>query len=310
MKKSKIIILFFNLFFYLFLTQPQLIFGMGHMSAPINIENAVKGQEYTETLILLNTENVPVKFGLGADGQIKPWTRFYSYEDPEREITEIEMPAKGNLNAYAKISLPADLANGTYRGNINAFTIPENYDTDTKAETIVVQKIPRPVVLIVTGAESKDCKCDIIPRNLRLMPKNPLIFDVWCTNTGNVSIKPLVRLTITQEGNNVADIAYPYPHSKALIPNFLEKWAVEWNTIGLKNGAYDVSVRVFIDDQVFAEDNFRLTIDFNIIKILSASLRNAIDNPSNILAIAGIFTLSVFALICLKKSKKAAIKAT
>ena len=64
------------------------VFAIGQMSEPINIENAMKGEEYSDQLVLVNTDNEAVKLGFTAEGDIAPWTTFYLPEDLSKTISE------------------------------------------------------------------------------------------------------------------------------------------------------------------------------------------------------------------------------
>jgi cbb3-type cytochrome oxidase subunit 3 len=267
--------------FGLFFLNAAVSYAIGQMSEPINIESAVKGEAYNDQLILINTENQPVKLGFVAAGDIAPWTTFYMPDDLTKPVTQVSLSPKANQKIAVKFSIPSTQANGTYLGTITASTISEANNSQSKTVANVSFAIPRSVTITISGAQLKSATCQIIPENLKLKPNESLKTAIWCNNTGNVSIKPMTRIIVKQGNSVLSDVFYPFPDANdRIIPNSLQHWIVNWPSIGQKNGTFDLTIQVVIDDKVVTENKFLLTIDNSFTKLLSASLAAVFSNGS------------------------------
>ncbi len=292
---------------------PLITYGIGQMSQPIVFENALKGGEYTQLLILLNTETVPVKFGLSADGDIAGWTTFYKPDNLNTPITEISMEPKANMQVMAKFSVPGNAENRTYKGNVNIFSKPDAANPESSASINVSLSVPRPVTISVTGIEQKTVSCQIIPKNLTINQGDPLTVTLWCKNTGNVSVKPLTRIIVTKDGAPVDEKAFVFPEDKKrIIPNAMVNWDVSWPTIGQQSGQYSFKAQIMVDDGVVVENEFGLTINNKINALFPASLASFMKGRIAIgsLIVVLLLLAGAFAIYFMKKRAKKSSQTT
>ncbi len=104
---------------------PKTVFGIGQVTEPIVVKNALRGQEVTATLTFINSKDTEITYGLMAEGDIAEWTTFYSVDDLDfvNPTKEIKISSAKTQNAIAKFTVPPDQPNGTYTGKVYVFMI-------------------------------------------------------------------------------------------------------------------------------------------------------------------------------------------
>ena len=257
------------IFGFLFLLLPLNVFAIGQMSKPIVIENALRGEEYEEIVMVVSSEEEEISVNLIAEWEIAPWASFYSMDDKKTPITNIKIPAKSSKNAIVRFLIPEDALNGVYEGAVSVVTVPDELEGTEKTVVSVAQKIPRKVKITVTGDEVKSCKCHIIPKYLGLKKDEPLKINILCHNTGNVKIKPIVRQKISKSGKTILNVDHLFPEDRDYIrPNSSERWDIEWSTAGQDNGQYKTEIKIMLDGEIAKESTFYFAVGFTVSRFL------------------------------------------
>ena len=244
----------------------QNVLAIGQMTKPIIIEDILRGQEFTDTLILVNSEDEEVAYGLISEGEIKDWVSFYNIEDKnlENAITEIKIPAKSNIEATVKFVLPNDLPNGQYIGEVVVtFTPWSDSETDGSSAT-VSQRVGRQVSITVTDEEITDFTTAVIPLEYDVKQNEALKIKFIYENNGNVFIKPDVQLKIFKDGESIFNAIFPYPENEeAVKPKTRKELAlIEWQAGGQEDGIYRAELKIMLNGDVIQEEDFRFTIGY------------------------------------------------
>ncbi len=296
---------------------PKTVFGIGQVTKPIVVENALRGQKVTAKLTFINSKDSEIIYGLMAEGDIAEWTTFYTIADLEfvNPITEIKINPAITQNAIAKFTIPDDQPNGTYTGKVYVFEAPKNNGEADKKSIKVRQRIGRSVSITVSAKEIIKLESLIVPLTYEVKNGEPLQIKIIHNNLGNIAIKPSIQLKAAKGGKEIFNAIFPYPESEKAVKPLERKTmpTIEWQTTGLKDGDYFLEINVLINDEVIKRVDHRLIIG-NYVKPFVTPKQNEIF--MGIAGIAGIFgnniikfmaiflVVSIFLLYGVSKSKK------
>ena len=258
---QKIII---SIFILRILFSPLSVLALGQMTESIIITNALRGNEYQELLIAVNTDNATVNVSFSTEGAIANWAKFYLPEDLKNIIETVDIDPKQNKNIVAVFTVPADTPNGEYSGLVSVIKKPEAISVEEGSSSNVAQKIDREVSITVGGEEQIGLQVSVIPKSYDLKKGESLDIRFIFDNLGNVSLRPQIDLKIknNSSGNVVYNAIYPYPESEpAVRPNAqYEIPAIAVPTNNLENGRYLVEVDFLHNNAVIYEKDFRFSI--------------------------------------------------
>lgn len=252
------------------------------------VEDGFRGSEYTETFGIINERAEPItfrltvkgpRFGKGTPpsvGDASAWITLLNLTgDPPARI---EAQPNATTPVSARIRVPDDAANGTYRADINiqqmagddlgggsGQNITGGFVAQVRVDVVGTQRLEAAISNVVLGETEVG---------------QPLRIRMALENTGNVELVPQVRLSITDgQGNPVDPVAQvydPVPVGDAV------SLTTEWDTTGRLPGAYRVGVAVLLTGeqrynkqfpfQLFPEGTFTRQGDF-----LSLELTNRPD---------------------------------
>lgn len=251
------------LVFGLFL--PKIVFGIGQLTKPIVIEDALRGQEIIDTLRLSNSEEEEVVFGLMADGDIFDWVSFYLPEDEnyENPITEFNIPPGPFFSVKVKFSIPEDIPNGDYAGRIYVFYAPTSESEGSNLSMNVAQRIGRNVSIAVTDEEVIKFDTSFIPVHYQVDADHPMEIKIVHNNSGNVSIKPSIKLKITRKDKVIFSVIFPYPEEESPIKPGERKIMpdnIKWETRGQEEGNYRADLYAMAGEEVMDSDKFGFVI--------------------------------------------------
>ena len=99
-------------FSVLFTGQVLTVFAIGQTTNPIIIKNALRGNEYHQTMIVVNTEKSDTQVNFVASGQISEWAKFYKLNDFESSLLKIEMKPGEVLSMSVLFKVPSGMPNG------------------------------------------------------------------------------------------------------------------------------------------------------------------------------------------------------
>lgn len=244
------------------------------MTEPIVIKDILRGQESLVTLILLNSEDKEVTYGLKAEGQIAKWVSFYKIDDNnlQNPITEIKMPIKNFADAKIKFSIPKDMPNGKYTGKVLAFLASSGEIQNDQTSVNVSQQVGRDVTITVTDKETVQLKAAFIPATYDIQQGKPLKIRVLYDNQGNVAVKPDLQIKITKEGSTLYNAIFPYPEAEEAVRAYAIKeiYPIEWQTIGNEKGNYNVELKVSLNGKEIQKESFGFSIGYSGFSFLGA----------------------------------------
>ncbi len=262
---KKIAYLFFGIIFSLVL--PQGALGIGQITQPIIFKDILKGQTMESDLILYNSADKELIYQLNADGKIKDWASFYSIGNAKDPISEISVPAKSNIKAKVRFAVPQDALNGEYSGEVAILAAPEKNKNEATTNVSVGSRIGRPVSITVTGKEIIKFSAFVTPKTYFIEIGKPLEINAKYYNTGNVAIKPDLKIRISKDGQSVFNVIFPYPENEeAVKPMGSKIIPVVWQSAGQPEGLYKTEITVLLDSAVIQEDEFTFTVgeyDYN-----------------------------------------------
>ncbi len=290
---------------------PQGAFGIGQTTDPIVIKDAMRGKEYQENMIVINTEKEDAKIGLTADGQIGGWAKFYAQDDLKNVITETSMKAGESRNIIVVFTAPSDAPNGEYNGFVSAIKKGIEMSSKDTSGVSVSQKIDRKVVITVSDKENVLFEVSVIPKTYDLKKDELLSIRLVYDNRGNVSITPQAQIKIKslqddgRENKTVYSSIFPYPEDQAPVKAgaIYEIPAIEIPTNKFEKGKYLVEMNFLENGKAVFEKKFNFTMDMLDGSVLGAKASvadvNAVGSKStngNLIAVAA-FVLAVTAII-------------
>ena len=261
-KQIKIFINFFILSLFILTFFPFSAQAIGLVTQPVNIENALRGSEYEETLIIVNTESKISKIGLLAEGQIANWVKFYEIDEYDTTIEEIDIPPREKKNVTAIIIVPDDTPNGEYKGTVSAVTKPVKDESIKESYSSVIQKIDREVTIKVTDEEVINLAVSIIPKSYDLKIGETLDIRFIYDNQSNISLSPQIDLKITKDQQTISNVIYPYPEEESPVKSnsLFEIPVIKIATQGFEQGKYLVDMKFLHKGVVILEKDFRFSI--------------------------------------------------
>jgi len=305
MNKSKLLISTLCLIFIFGLTINVL--AIGQVTEPIVITNALRGQDITDTLTLLGSENKEVTYGLRADGQIAGWATFYKIDDKEltQPITEIKIPASAYLDATVKFSIPKDAPNGEYKGEVVVSYTPTVASTSDQKSSTVSQEIGRDVSITVSDKEMVKLDASVIPEKYNYTKDELLNIRIIYDNQSNISLTPQAQIKIKNKEQTVYSVIYPYPDSEPAVKTLTQHEipTIKIPLTNLTDGDYIVGISFLHNNQSVLEKKFSFTV--SSIKMVSTNkIIDLIQNNLRWWLWLIVIILIVSAIVFFRKSSK------
>ncbi len=245
MKLTKVIIVIAILFALCPIADASLGIGI----APVNftLSDALRGEEYEQTITVFNAGNKSDTFLLSAEGECGDWISFCK-EGGRTPITEILMPAGGRVSVTAMINIPSNAENRNYTAMIYAQSMPKNVTEEGGAIMGALVRVPQSVIIRVTGTQIlKGTVKSITTTDTEL--GYPLKIKVVFQNKGNVVATPIVSCSITKNGTLVDTLEHDETGIK---PYKTDTITALWNTSGQEPGDYNISVNVSLAGALIA----------------------------------------------------------
>jgi hypothetical protein len=223
--------------------------GLGSSPPSIEITDALRGNNYQRTIRFFSSAEEPVTLSLSANGAISDWVTYYSFDEPNKPITEALVSEKSNVTIITKIAIPADASNGEYIGSLNADTKPS--DSIISGAGVAVSLHTSIVMNIsITGVQKLEGSVDRVEiENTEI--GLPLNIDVSFRNTGNVIANPIFNVKIIQNENIIDE----FSNSETVIDvDSSDTIGLQWDTSGNNSGAYNAEISVQLGDtQIYDE---------------------------------------------------------
>ena len=239
---------------------PLPAFAIGQVTEPIIFNNGLKGEGFTETIFLVNTDENDAEIKLLAEGDIAGWVKFYSNSNQTEPIDSINVPGKSQLNLSADFLIPEDTPNGEYKGFISA--TKEGNISPSDNILSVAQKIDREVTIRVSDNELISFSASIIPDKYNLDAEEPLNIRFIYDNQGNVSIEPQIQIKVTKDDNVIHNAIYPFPDKTAPVKPLsqYEIPSIDIPTTMLNDGKYLVKIEFSNEGKFYLEKNFSFSV--------------------------------------------------
>jgi hypothetical protein len=233
------------------------------MSQPINIKDAMRGQNINQELIVVNNENKQIAVIFTASGDIKDWVKFYLPSDLKNALATTTAAAGKNLNMIAVFSVPNDIPNGEYKGFVSVSNLPDVYKPKDESGSSVTQKIDRQVTINISDTETIKLEVSVIPETYDLTLNQDLKVRILYDNQSNISLSPSISFKIKKGEQTVYNVIYPYPDSVPAVNSkgYFEIPALKVPTTGIAQGEYYAQLQFLRGDKVLTEKQFGFTID-------------------------------------------------
>ena len=220
--------------------------GLGVVPSKLSIGDALRGEEYEQTVIVHNTDVMTTTFRPYATGEISDWISYYDEEG--NELTTITIPGKDSAKILLKFKIPDDAASGNYNSTVYVENVPEAGAGEGAGAQMLI-RMPVDITIKVTGEQVLEG----VVQGVTLMDTEieyPLRIKVLFRNTGNVVAKPAIDVEIKKEGTTIQSFS---SSDKAVKPHAMEEISVEWDTKGQAVGDYLADVAISLDGNVLYE---------------------------------------------------------
>lgn len=243
MRKGRIIIV--GLILVLLISDAGAV-GLGVVPSELSIADALRGEEYEQTINVYNTDVMTTTFKPYATGEIIEWIGFYGEEG--NVLTKITIPGKSSAKVLLRFKIPSDAASGNYTSIVYVENVPGEAAGEGAAAQMLI-RMPVDITIGVTGEQILEgIVSGITIRDTEI--DYPLRIEVLFQNTGNVVAKPAIDVEISKGGATVQSFTST---DKAVKPNTREIIPVEWDTKGQTIGDYVADVAVSLDGDVLYE---------------------------------------------------------
>lgn len=310
-KNTKLLIITAIFLSFLGLAGFKNVLAIGQITEPIDIKDALRGQDVTATLTLLNSIDKEATYELKAEGQIASWASFYKIDDKKlaNPVTRLQIPPKSYLDATVKFSVPSDAPNGKYTGVVAVLSVPDAANENATSSN-VSQRVDREVAITVSDKETVNFDVSVIPAKYDFAEKESLKIRIIYDNSGNISIDPQIQVKIKNDNQTFYNAIFPYPESETAVrPGTQQEIpALEIPTTNLAVGRY----RAELDFLYKGESKLTKEFTFSIGtpsepagKVLSATIFDNLKNNWWLAALALVLILAIIAvLIFFRRAKK------
>ena len=246
---------------------PAAVGAIGQLSQPIIQEGLLQGQQFSVEIKPFNSVATVQIFELTTRDQVAGWAKFYATEDREFKIPiqQIEVLAQSSASAIAVSTIPAGTPNGVYEGGVVVSTKKTDLNSDQAGANISVSdSVSRQVLITVTDQQNVAFNVQVIPDSFDVDNNGALKVRFIYENTGNVDVRPDVRLTITElaTGQLVHEAIYSYPAAEAAVKVRTKKdmTYLNWSASGQNSGRYRAELAFMVNGISYSENEFKFTI--------------------------------------------------
>lgn len=216
--------------------------GIGAAPAIIELEDALRGGEYTNLLTVFNREESDLVAEVTGEGEAGQWASLHPLDDETATLDSISVPANSQTRVFLRITVPPDAPNGPHKGSIGLQTVAPEGEGDGGA-TVGVS-----VALTVNVTGTQNLTGEILDMSTDDVEVGyPLRIRTTFHNTGNVKAQPDIRLQVKDSlGTVVAETSYA---NTTVDPGQTQNIQSEWDTTGTQAGDYVAGVSILLGDQ-------------------------------------------------------------
>lgn len=226
--------------------------SIGISPGSLEVNEALRGGEYSRPLTIINQQPEPLAFRLVVQGEAAAWVTLYDGADPSKPVRTVDVPAETDKTLTAKIVIPADAANRQFLAEIALESVaPGSEEEPEESGAAVTTGLALDVVINVTGTQrlaGTVSGVTVGDTEVGRLLRARMDFQ----NTGNVVVEPEVTLLVAAEsgsvsgGNTTKQEPVPVEGSATL--------KAEWDTSGQQVGSYRALVTVRLaETQIYSE---------------------------------------------------------
>ena len=253
----------------LWIAVPVLVFGLvavhetqaqsvGFFPSAIELENALRGQEYQTRTTLVNQDDEARIFTMLASGDTAAWTRFTLLEEPGEPVGQVLVPPESEAVVLVTVAVPDTAPNGAVVGK-NAY---DGYTEKAfESREGLVSGFEQPVRINVTGDQVIDLRVgDVSARNVEV--GQPLRVTAALANQGNVDVKPDLTFDIYKlPGDAAADPLDTVSAELVMVPPGQSRTpSATWDTAGRAPGHYRADYVLSLDGERLALGSFEFAL--------------------------------------------------
>ncbi len=219
--------------------------SVGFFPSTIELNDALRGQDYQTRTTLVNQASESRIFTLKASGDTAGWTAFALPESPDEAVDQVTVPAQSEVEILVTVTVPQSAPNGDISGK-NTF---DGYTEDSFANREgLVTGFEQPVRVKVTGDQMIDLRVgDVTARDVEV--GRPLTITAQLTNQGNVDTAPQLSVDIFRLPGDSTDAPLDTISADldAVPPGQSRTGSAEWDTTGRAEGRYRADYAVTLD---------------------------------------------------------------
>jgi hypothetical protein len=219
--------------------------GIGVAPAMIELEDALRGAEYTNLLTVFNREESDLVAEVTGQGEAGQWASLRPLDDETTTLDSVVVAANSQTRVLLRVTVPPDAPNGPHEGSIGLQTVAPEGEGDGGGTGATVG-VGVALTINVTGTQNLtgevlDMSADDVEVGY------PLRVQTTFHNTGNVKAQPDIRLQVKDSlGTVVAEAAYG---DTTVDSGATQAIHSEWDTTGAENGDYVAGVSVLLGGQ-------------------------------------------------------------
>lgn len=106
------------IFLIIFLSPAVLAAGLGVGPSTLQVNNAVRGEDYKQIFLVQNPSNQEGAYSITATGEAALWLSFWKLQTPNMPANTVTIPATGEASIQLNIDVPTDAIDGKYEATI------------------------------------------------------------------------------------------------------------------------------------------------------------------------------------------------
>ncbi len=169
--------------------------SLGLSPTVLVFKQALRGQQYSRDLFLVNGGQAAQRFSLATAGPVAQWLSVVPMTGPTVPLRSVLARPAATTTVRLVLRVPAKAANGTYTGRV---VVESEVAKGRGGASPVGFALPVEVTAHVTGTEVLAGRLVDAYTYPKVEVGSPVTFFARVHNAGNVAINPLVRVSVTR----------------------------------------------------------------------------------------------------------------
>lgn len=224
---------------------------------PVSLEfpDTFRGGEYVSTVGVLNNSDAESTFVFEKDGNAAQWITITDAADRTTEVTELVVGPRGRGQVVAKLAVPRDTANGSYRGTLTVLRHQATAGDPAKGSAVSIGA-QLPITVRVTGTQKLEGSvADVSLSEVEVAL--PLETVVAIQNSGNVVVVPEISVSVSTPGGPSASQTFA---EETIYPGETKRVPTRLDTSKLTPGDYTARVQVMFGTKDLGTTEKRFTL--------------------------------------------------